>query len=173
MTGRQTDTAAALVRPIRVVGVRETDHRVALLLRILVVATTTTGLLGCSALPFRSGSPAVNVAGAWTGAAVVDGGPIPGVLTLRQSGMSLQATFVSADGGVQAEGSGEVFADGTVEIRLSYDIECPGTATFRGTYSDADEALAGTILASDCTGRALGSFEFIRGDEAGAGARGR
>lgn len=122
-------------------------------------------LLACAGGPSSSGgaAPALpQVAGAWTGGVTVEGQTVPGTLTLAQDGAVLSASFVAPAFGLSAEGGGTISSDGGIEVQLNYDMQCPGTATMRGTLNDAGNSISGTVQASDCTGQMVGAFDFTR-----------
>lgn len=119
----------------------------------------------CSAIRFGSEKPAVPppaLAGPWTGAWIVEGQRFDGSLVVRQSGADLTATFDSRGLGGEATGKGKVESDGSVRLELRYRTTCAGTAQLRGTVSDQGSRLGGALTASDCTGKANGTFSFTR-----------
>jgi hypothetical protein len=59
-------------------------------------------------------------------------------------------------------GAGTVYPDGTLRLTFRYELECPGHAEFVGEVTENDGVLAGTLLASDCTGDLRGTFRFAR-----------
>ena len=128
---------------------------------------------GCSAIRFESEPepaaapapdprPVASLAGSWAGMWEIEGQRIQGTLVLRQNGADLQATFASPALGGDAAGAGNLDADGQVELELSYNVACPGTARLTGEVLDRAGRLSGTLVATDCTGRANGTFAFSR-----------
>ena len=135
----------------------------------LLALLLATPLAGCGAIRFEEDTPAAarapappSVAGAWTGAWVVEGQRVEGTLTLRQEGRALTATFSSAALGKAALGPGTVEPDGRVRLELEYDLACPGKARLAGVLGGQGTELGGTLTATDCTGEAAGTFAFSR-----------
>jgi hypothetical protein len=106
--------------------------------------------------------PAVSVAGSWAGAWVIEGQRIEGTLVLRQDGPDLEATFASRALGGDAAGEGNLERDGRVELDLKYNVACPGTAKLTGNLLQDGTRLGGSLTATDCTGKAAGTFSFAR-----------
>jgi hypothetical protein len=126
-------------------------------------------LSGCRAFRFEEEAtppaPApriVQLAGSWNGALEVEGNRIPGTLVLRQSADRLEASFAAAELGGETTGSGEIGEEGSVRLRLRYRTQCAGTVEMVGAILDDAGRLAGSLTASDCTGRAAGAFSFTR-----------
>jgi hypothetical protein len=127
-------------------------------------------LHGCRAFRFEEEtSPAtpappriVQLAGSWNGALEVEGNRIPGTLVLRQTADRLEASFAAAVLGGETTGSGEIGDDGSIRLELRYRTQCPGTVEMVGAILDQAGRLAGSLTASDCTGRAAGAFSFTR-----------
>ncbi len=136
------------------------------MIRRSLLALASLAFLACAGGPSASGGPTAaavpQVAGAWAGGVTVEGQTIPGTLTLTQDGATLSASFNAPAFGLTAEGGGTVTSEGGVEVQLNYNMQCPGTATMRGTLNDAGDTISGTVQASDCTGQMLGAFEFSR-----------
>jgi hypothetical protein len=125
---------------------------------------STLVLAGCGAIGFGSERPVAPLpalAGAWAGSWVVEGQRIDGTLTLRQDGSDLSATFTSRGLGGDATGSGKVDAQGQVHLQLKYRTTCGGSAQLTGAL-DGGGRLGGSLSASDCTGKAAGTFSFTR-----------
>lgn len=126
----------------------------------------SAGTPGSSAPPPPAEAPpapaAPEVAGRWTGFMSVEGQGLNGTLDLDQDGHDLQAVFEAPDFGMVAEGAGSVDAAGRVVIRLTYNLQCEGTAELVGRRSPDGVVIDGTLTASDCTGSSEGSFTFRR-----------
>jgi len=125
-------------------------------------------LSGCRAIRFEeepAPAPAraiVQIAGSWNGTLEVEGQQIPGTLVLRQRDDRLEASFAAAELGGETAGSGEIGAEGSLRIELRYRTQCPGTVAMTGAILDDAARLAGSLTATDCTGRAAGAFSFTR-----------
>jgi hypothetical protein len=127
-------------------------------------------LSGCRAFRFEEEIPPatpgppriVQLAGNWNGALEVEGNRIPGTLVLRQTADQLQASFAAAELGGETTGSGEIGDEGSIRLELRYRTQCPGTVEMMGAILDDAGRLAGSLTASDCTGRAAGAFSFTR-----------
>lgn len=136
------------------------------MIRRSLLALAPFVFFACAGGPSASNGPGAatvpQVAGAWTGGVTVEGQTVPGTLTLTQDGATLSASFSAPAFGLTAEGGGTIASDGAVEIQLNYDMQCPGTATMRGTLNEAGNTISGTVQASDCTGQMLGAFDFTR-----------
>jgi hypothetical protein len=143
------------------------------LVRALALAFIAAIAAACSAIRFEEepqppapapppDQPVASVAGAWAGFWEIEGQRIQGTLTLRQDRGDLQATFASSALGSGAAGTGRVAADGSIALDLRYNIECPGTAQLDGDLMDRGGRLDGTLVATDCTGKANGTFSFSR-----------
>lgn len=102
------------------------------------------------------------VDGRWTGFISVEGQGVNGTLDLTQEGPTLQGTFDAPDFGMVAEGGGTIDLEGRVELRLSYNLQCAGSAELVGRRSSDGAVIDGTLTASDCTGSSEGSFTFRR-----------
>ena len=112
--------------------------------------------------PARREEPPASVAGSWAGIWEIEGQRIEGTLVVRQDGNDLRATFVSPALGGDAVGTGSVEDDGRVRLELKYNVSCAGTAQLTGELLEQGTRLGGTLAASDCTGRASGTFAFSR-----------
>ncbi|MEK9501304.1 hypothetical protein [Gaopeijia maritima] len=143
----------------------------------LVALAAVLSAGGCSMVgsPGATGSPAPpldetpppaamapEVQGRWTGFMSVEGQGLNGTLDLAQDGHDLQAVFEAPDFGMIAEGPGSVDPEGRVVIRLTYNLQCEGTAELVGRRSSDGVVIDGTLTASDCTGSSEGSFSFRR-----------
>jgi hypothetical protein len=126
---------------------------------------------GCSAIRFDpepESAPApsrprlVSLDGSWGGVWEIEGQRIEGTLVLRQDGSDLEATFASPTLGGTATGEGSLEDDGQVELDLAYNIACPGTARLTGSLQGQGSRLGGALIATDCTGKANGTFSFTR-----------
>ena len=124
--------------------------------------------VGCSAIRFdpepqKPEAPRVALlTGRWTGALEVEGHRISGTLLLRQEGEDLAASFTAPDLGGESSGAGTIQEDGSVQIELRYHTQCPGRVQLNGAVLDDAGRLAGSLAATDCTGRAAGAFTFVR-----------
>jgi hypothetical protein len=138
------------------------------------LALSSLVLLGCACSAIRSVEdpepqpqpqpptpPPVMVAGSWAGAWEIEGRRLEGTLLVRQEGTDLRATFTSRALGGEAVGSGKL-DDRRVQLDLSYNVACPGTARLSGDVLGEGALLDGALTASDCTGRATGTFSFAR-----------
>lgn len=128
--------------------------------RFATFASLAFALTACSAIRFGSDELVPDVAGSWIGSVEVEGGSLPGRLTLVQENRRLEASLTADDLGLTAAGRGEVDPDGNVELDLRYAMECPGTAALRGRLEGG--RLVGSMRASDCTGTYEGRFAFRR-----------
>lgn len=113
-------------------------------------------------VPRPAPTAAAAVGGSWNGIWEIDGQRIEGTLTLRQTGSDLDATFASAALGSDAVGTGMVGEGDSVRLTLNYNVACPGTAELTGELRQQGALLGGSLVASDCTGRATGTFAFTR-----------
>jgi hypothetical protein len=107
-------------------------------------------------------SRVVQLAGSWNGALQVEGQSIPGTLVLRQREERLEASFAAGALGGETSGSGAIGDRGSVRIELRYRTQCPGTVAMQGEILNDAGRLAGSLTATDCTGRAQGTFSFTR-----------
>lgn len=141
---------------------RPTAFRLALILSLPVLAA------GCATASDPAQGPAApavaQVGGSWVGSVTVEGQAIDGTLELTQDGAALQAQFSAPAFGLSAAGAGRVLAEGKVEIRLDYNMQCPGAADMDGTLSSDGKLLSGVLRATDCTGQMVGAFDFRRVD---------
>ncbi len=80
-------------------------------------------------------------------------------LELVGSGGSTVHAYLQLSTDWVAEGEGNRRGD-AVRIELTYDSGCPGTMTLTGRWDPNQARLAGDVQASDCTGRAEGTFAF-------------
>jgi hypothetical protein len=141
------------------------------MLRRVVALSLVPLIAACSAIRFEeeetapppppAAAPAVTLAGSWAGVWEIEGQRIEGTLVLRQEGTDLRATFASRALGGDAVGSGSL-EDRRVQLELKYNIACPGTARLSGDVLGEADRLDGALVATDCTGRATGSFSFAR-----------
>lgn len=139
--------------------------------RALVMAIVAVLVTGCSAIRFGNDTPAdtprtpppppISAAGSWAGSWEVEGQEIQGTLDMLQSGSNLSARFTSETLG-EATGSGKVEDEDRVRLELAYHTQCPGRAQLNGRILDQEARFRGTLVASDCTGDAAGSFAFTR-----------
>lgn len=121
--------------------------------------TTTTS----TSAPAEPAGPAYpQLAGDWTGSITFDGQAIPGTLQVTQTGPDLDGTFRAPELDLVTSGSGAVLPDGSLSMTLTYNLQCPGSATMTGSLSTDGMQMSGTLLASDCTGEISGSFRFRR-----------
>ena len=130
----------------------------------IAAALFALALAGCGAIRFGSETPVTPppaLAGGWIGSWTVEGQRIDGTLSLRQNGAALSATFSSKGLGGDAVGTGKVDAQGRVSLELKYRTSCQGTAKLSGAL-DSGGQLGGAIAATDCTGKASGTFSFRR-----------
>jgi hypothetical protein len=121
-------------------------------------------LTGCGAIRFGSETPVTPppaLAGAWTGSWTVEGQRLDGTLSLRQNGTGLNATFTSKGLGGDAIGTGKVDGQGRLSLELKYRTTCAGTAKLTGALNQGGQ-LGGAVAATDCTGKASGTFSFRR-----------
>ena len=128
-------------------------------------------LAGCSAIrvdpepepqPGQPAARAVSLAGSWAGVWEIEGQRIEGTLVVRQAASDLEATFASPALGGDATGDGSLEDDGRVELDLKYNLACPGTAKLTGNVQQEGTRLGGSLTATDCTGKANGTFSFAR-----------
>ena len=103
-----------------------------------------------------------DVAGLWTGFISVEGQRVNGTLDLGQEGGDLVAVFDAPEFGLVAEGTGSITAGGEIVLRLTYDLQCPGTADLTGRRSTDGAVIDGALTAADCTGSSEGSFSLRR-----------
>ena len=103
-----------------------------------------------------------DVDGLWTGFLSVEGQGLNGTLDLEQDGEDLRAVFDAPDFGLVAEGRGTIDAEGAITLRLTYNLQCPGTAELTGRRSSDGTVFDGALTAADCTGSSEGSFTFRR-----------
>jgi hypothetical protein len=139
-------------------------------LRPITALALASLVCACSAIRFEEEpptpqatppTPAVAVAGSWAGVWEIEGQRIEGTLVLRQEGTDLRATFASPSLGGDAVGSGSL-EDRRVQLELKYNVACPGTAQLSGDLLGEGTLLDGALIATDCTGRATGTFSFAR-----------
>ena len=71
-------------------------------------------------------------------------------------------TFTADQLGGESSGSGRVAEDGGLSLEIDYRTQCPGTLALTGAVLDGAARLAGSLTATDCTGRAAGAFSFTR-----------
>jgi hypothetical protein len=105
------------------------------------------------------GSP--HLQGTYRGVLAIDGGEVPAILELRQPGGRRLEGILGLSSDFEAMGQGESGEGGRMELELRYDGACPGHMTLQGTL-EPGEVLTGVVTASDCTGRAEGTFRFSR-----------
>jgi hypothetical protein len=132
----------------------------------------SAGFSGCASSGSVSSTPSVetapaatdlpDVGGSWRGYVSVEGQALDGVLQLTQTGDALEAVFQAPSFGLRANGTGSISADGSVEVVLSYNLQCAGEAVMTGELSDDGLAMSGDLDAGDCTGSMVGSFRFTR-----------
>jgi len=137
-------------------------RRIPSLAGILLVALMAAGCASGGGAPESAGPTFPQVAGEWSGSITVQGEAVPGTFLITQSGADLEGTFRAPALELVASGSGAVLPDGSVSMSLSYNLQCPGTATMTGDLSTDGTQISGTLLASDCTGNIDGSFRFSR-----------
>jgi hypothetical protein len=140
------------------------------LLRSITALSLASLVCACSAIRFEEEpapqaatppAPGLTVAGSWAGRWEIEGQRIEGTLVLRQEGTDLRATFASPSLGGDAVGSGSL-EDRRVQLELKYNVACPGTAQLSGDLVGEGTQLDGALVATDCTGRATGTFSFAR-----------
>ncbi len=132
------------------------------LLGTLMILLLTSGCASAGGSSESAGPSFPQVAGEWTGSISVQGEAVPGTFLITQTGADLEGTFRAPALELVASGSGAVLPNGSLSMSLSYNLQCPGTATMTGALSTDGTQISGRLLASDCTGNLDGSFRFSR-----------
>ncbi len=128
-------------------------------LRGVIALTLVTVVSACASVGGRSFPSA---AGEYEGSISFQGQSVPGTLEIEQAGSKLNAVFRAPSFGLRAEGQGSIDSDGNVEMRLQYDLQCPGVATLTGELDKDGQGISGRLDAGDCTGEIAGTFSFTR-----------
>jgi hypothetical protein len=143
----------------------------AMKLRSFATLAVAALICGCGAIRFESDpEPAPPpppppslpmLAGDWAGVWEIEGQRIQGTLVMQQAGTDLKATFSSSALGGAAYGTGSLDGE-RIQLELKYNLSCPGTARLTGDLQGQGTQIEGALSATDCTGKADGTFVFAR-----------
>ncbi len=109
--------------------------------------------------PVEAGPAPPGPEGTYGGHLNIDGGEVPASLTLIREGSGKLLGFLELPSELEAQGEGEV-SGRSFRLELSYGGECPGRMVLVGRWEPGAEILTGVVRASDCTGKAEGSFRL-------------
>jgi hypothetical protein len=85
---------------------------------------------------------------------------------------TVSATLHIDELGLTAQGDG-TRRDGTLDLRLTYQGDCPGKLHLTAAPAEGEGALMGTLEAEDCTGTEAGSIRLLRRSTGGPWATAR
>ena len=151
------------MRQIRSHSWKEAGLRGSLLILLLLFGPGGCQLVGSSGgapSPAPTSEPTRSLPqGAFRGFLEIEGGRINGMLTLTPRGGVDLDGFFEAPPDLLAMGRGGMRGE-EFRMELSYEGACPGKMTLVGRWEEGPGTLSGAVRASDCTGRANGTFLF-------------
>lgn len=98
----------------------------------------------------------------YQGSMVLEGGEITGALEIIREGRRGIRGALQTSTGLVADGDGDLRGQ-TLSLELLYGGDCPGRMALEGNWDERNGRYEGAIQASDCTGKASGTFRFSSG----------
>jgi len=131
----------------------------------LGLAASTLLASGCQLIggsePPPPPSPGTVQGVVYQGFLILDGGEMPAGLEIIRNGGQVRAALQTTSGLI-ADGLGRKRGN-TLTLDLTYGGDCPGSISLEGEWDEDIQTYAGTAAASDCTGKASGTFRFSGG----------